>query len=35
MRETLKRLGWFVTLWALSVATLGVIGLAIRAVRAG
>ena len=28
----LARLGWFVAIWAASVAALGVVGLAIRAV---
>lgn len=29
---TLKRLGWFVTIWAGSVAAIGLVGLAIRSV---
>ncbi len=28
---TLKRLAWFCAIWALSVAALGLVGLAIRA----
>lgn len=35
MRDSLKKLGWFVALWALSVAALGIVGLAIRAVLLG
>lgn len=32
MTGALRRLGWFVAIWAMSVATLSVIGLLIRAV---
>jgi hypothetical protein len=32
MGQRLKQLGWFALIWALSVLTLGAIGLAIRAV---
>lgn len=28
----IKRLGWFVAIWAMSVAALGIVGLAIRLV---
>jgi hypothetical protein len=31
----LKRLAWFVAIWAMSVATLSLVGLAIRAVLKG
>jgi hypothetical protein len=34
MAGRLKQLGWFVAIWALSVLTLGIVGLAIRAVIA-
>ncbi len=30
MRPALKKLGWFVLIWALSVAALGVVALLIR-----
>ncbi len=30
MRETLKKLGWFALIWALSVAALGAVALLIR-----
>lgn len=32
MAPRLKRLGWFVAIWALSVLALGAVGLAIRSV---
>ena len=32
MRPALRRLGWFVALWAAGVAAVGAVGLAIRAV---
>lgn len=32
MAGRFKRLGWFVAIWAMSVAALGLIGFAIRAV---
>lgn len=31
----LKRLGWFVAIWAVSVAVLGIVGLAIKLVLRG
>ncbi len=32
MRPGLRRLGWFVALWATGVAAVGIVALAIRAV---
>lgn len=32
MRETIRRVGWFVAIWALSIAALAIVASAIRAV---
>jgi hypothetical protein len=32
MRTTIKQFGWLILIWVASVAALGVVGLAIRAV---
>jgi hypothetical protein len=32
MSRTLKRLGWFVAIWAMSIAALSLVGLLIRSI---
>ncbi len=35
MAQRLRRIGWFIAIWAVSVAAVGVVGFAIRLVLKG